>query len=64
MAPIIFLEAERSIKKIIGCFLHIYTGNGWKYRFKTGCLEFQVYLGGGFKDFWNFHPETWGNDPI
>ena len=21
-------------------------------------------LGGGFKDFWNFHPEPWGNDPI
>ena len=23
------------------------------------------WLGGGFpKDFWNFHPENWGNDPI
>ena len=21
-------------------------------------------LGGGFKYFWNFHPELWGNDPI
>ena len=21
-------------------------------------------LGGGFKYFWNFHPEPWGNDPI
>ena len=20
-------------------------------------------LAGGFKDFWNFHPENWGNDP-
>ena len=22
------------------------------------------YLGGGFKDFWNFHPENWGRFPF
>ena len=21
-------------------------------------------LGGGFKHFWNFHPDPWGKDPI
>ena len=21
-------------------------------------------LGGGFKDFWNFYPDPWGDDPI
>ncbi len=23
-----------------------------------------IFLGGGFKYFWNFHPDPWGNDPI
>ena len=30
-------------------------------RFLT-CLK--NLLGGGFKYFWNFHPDPWGNDPI
>ncbi len=26
--------------------------------------RFTTRLAGGFKYFWNFHPENWGNDPI
>ena len=29
--------------------------------FGPGCFKDIIgYLGGGFKDFWNFHPDPWG----
>ena len=51
------------------CFLHhasrLCDGSRYVCWYFFSCLGFaKTILGGGFKDFWNFHPENWGRFPI
>ena len=52
---------------------HLGDFDPWCFRYEGGRVKkesnrrnsfFLFFVGGGFKYFWNVHPEIWGNDPI